>query len=310
MIVTAIIFCIGLALLVKGADAFVAGGGGLAIRHRVSPALIGFTVIAFGTSLPELVVSVNAAATGNGAIALGNVLGSNVANIALVLALCTLIKPEMMLATPESRAGLLRHTGLMLAATAVFAVLALRGVLDALAGVVLLAVFAGTLTILWRERKEVDGDQIETHGKRDILFIALGLAAVVIGSQLVLMGALDIADAFGIPAFVVGMSMVAFGTSLPELATSIIAAVRNQGAISSREHPREQHLQSPPRPRSERAHKSDSRRIVHGHPHCHPLLGGNPPADPRLAAHGSRLVGDAPRRVRRIHRLALCRLIG
>ncbi|RXE57004.1 conjugal transfer protein TraR [Methanoculleus taiwanensis] len=232
MIVTVIIFCIGLALLVKGADAFVAGGGGLAIRHRVSPALIGFTIIAFGTSLPELVVSFNAAATGNGAIALGNVLGSNVANIALVLALCTLIKPEMMLATPQSRAGLIRHTGLMLIATVVFAVLALRGVLDALSALVLLAVFAGTLVILWRERKEEEGEAIETHGKRDILFIALGLAAVVIGSQLVLMGALDIAAAFGIPAFVVGMSMVAFGTSLPELATSLIAAVRNQGAIS------------------------------------------------------------------------------
>lgn len=232
MIVTVIIFCIGLALLVKGADAFVAGGGGLAIRHRVSPALIGFTIIAFGTSLPELVVSVNAAATGNGAIALGNVLGSNVANIALVLALCTLIKPEMMRATPQSRAGLVRHTGLMLIATAIFALLALRGVLDAFSGLVLLAVFAGTLAILWRERKEEEGEAIETHGKRDILFIALGLAAVVVGSQLVLIGALDIAAAFGIPAFVVGMSMVAFGTSLPELATSLIAAVRNQGAIS------------------------------------------------------------------------------
>ncbi len=233
MIVTILIFGIGLALLVKGADAFVGGGSGLAIRHNISPALIGFTIIAFGTSLPEFVVSVNAAATGNGAIALGNVLGSNIANIAMVLALCTLIKPDMITVTPEGRAGLLRHTGLMLVATAVFSLLALRGVIDAFAGVVLLATFAAVLIVLWRERREESGERIETHGRKDILLIVLGLAAVVVGSQLVIRAATDIAEAFGIPAFVIGMSMVAFGTSLPELATSLIAAVRNEGAIST-----------------------------------------------------------------------------
>lgn len=232
MIVTVIIFGIGLALLVKGADAFVAGGSGLAIRHRISPAVIGFTIIAFGTSLPEFVVSVNAAATGNGAIALGNVLGSNIANIALVLALCTFIKPDMIAMITEGRAGLLRHTGLMLVATAIFALLAARGVFDAVAGVVLLATFAAVLIVLWREQKQESSERIETHGRKDILLIILGLAAVVIGSQLVITAATNIAEAFGIPAFVIGMSMVAFGTSLPELATSLIAAVRNEGAIS------------------------------------------------------------------------------
>ncbi|MDN7024622.1 calcium/sodium antiporter [Methanoculleus sp. FWC-SCC1] len=233
MIVTVIIFGIGLALLVKGADAFVAGGSGLAIRHSISPAVIGFTIIAFGTSLPEFVVSVNAAASGNGAIALGNVLGSNIANIALVLALCTAIKPDMIAVTAEGRAGLLRHTGLMLVATAIFALLAARGVFDAVAGAILLATFAAVLIVLWREQRQESAEAIETHGRKDALLIVLGLAAVVIGSQLVITAATDIAEAFGIPAFVIGMSMVAFGTSLPELATSLIAAVRNEGAIST-----------------------------------------------------------------------------
>ncbi len=170
--------------------------------------MIGFTIIAFGTSLPEFVVSVNAAATGNPAIALGNVLGSNVANIALVLALCTLIQPDLIARTPQLRTALIRHAALMPAATVAFALLALlalRGVLDVPAGLILL-LFAVFLVILWKERREVNGDRIETHGRKDVLFIVLGLAAVIIGSQLVLRGAV--------------------GTSLPELATSLLAASR------------------------------------------------------------------------------------
>ena len=88
MILNIVIFVLGLLFLLKGADYFVKGGGGLALRYRVAPALIGFTVIAFGTSLPEFVVSIRAISEGNPGIALGNVLGSNIANIALVLALC------------------------------------------------------------------------------------------------------------------------------------------------------------------------------------------------------------------------------
>ncbi|NLB01532.1 MAG: sodium:calcium antiporter, partial [Methanomicrobiales archaeon] len=113
MIVTAIMFVIGIALLIKGADLFVSGGSGLALRYSISPALIGSTIIAFGTSLPELVVSTDAAATGNTGIALGNVLGSNIANIALILAICTLIRPGMVAASGTSRTALIRNTVLM-----------------------------------------------------------------------------------------------------------------------------------------------------------------------------------------------------
>ncbi len=232
MITTFIIFIVGIALLLKGADLFVGGGSGLALRHSISPALIGSTIIAFGTSLPELVVSTNAAATGNNAIALGNVLGSNIANIALVLALCTLIRPGMVATSGTSRSALIRHAALMLVATGVFALLAVRGTLDALAGVVLLILFAVILTLLLRERREEDAVHIKSHGWADALYIGLGLVAVIVGAQLVVTGAVTFAEAFGIPAFVIGLSVVAVGTSLPELATSLVAAIRDEGAIS------------------------------------------------------------------------------
>ena len=232
MIVTAIMLIVGLALLVKGADLFVGGGSGLALRYSISPALIGSTIIAFGTSLPELVVSTNAAATGNTGIALGNILGSNIANIALVLALCTLIRPGMIAASGASRSELFRHTVLMLVATVAFALLAARGTLDALAGAVFLTLFVIILYFLIREGREEEDIEIKSHGWADILYIGLGLAAVIIGAQLVVDGAVALAEALGVPAFVIGLSIVAVGTSLPELATSLMAAVRNEGAIS------------------------------------------------------------------------------
>jgi len=232
VIVTVIIFIVGVALLVKGADLFVGGGSGLALRHSISPALIGSTIIAFGTSLPELVVSTNAAATGNSDIALGNVIGSNIANVALVLALCTFIQPGMVAASGTSRSALIRHTMLMLAATAAFALFALRGTLDIVAGTVFLLLFVGILFILLRERREEGEVVIRSHGWADALYIGLGLVAVIVGAQLVVDGAVTLAEAFGIPAFVIGVSVVAVGTSLPELATSIVAAVRDEGSIS------------------------------------------------------------------------------
>lgn len=233
MVVTFILFIVGVLLLVKGADLFVGGGSDLAIRHRISPALIGSTIIAFGTSLPELVVSTSAAVKGNSDIAVGNVLGSNIANIALVLALCTLLRPGIFAASEKSRHLLIRYTALMLVATAVFALLALAGTLDAFAGVVFLILFVGILTVLLREqREEEEGIELRSHGWVDALYICLGLAAVIIGAQLVVDGAVAFAEALGIPAFVIGVSVVAVGTSFPELATSVVAAAKGVGAIS------------------------------------------------------------------------------
>lgn len=228
MILEVILFLAGIALLIKGADLFVGGGSGLAARFGVTPAIIGFTVIAFGTSLPEFVVSVNAVIANDAGIALGNVLGSNIANIALVLALCAFIRPALV----SSGMANLRETALMLAATGVFCLCALRGVLDIPAGLLMLATFAAILFVMTRGGEMARHGEIRSHGRRDILLTIGGLAAVVIGSQLVIDGAVAIAGFFNIPTFVIGLSIVAVGTSLPELATSIVAIIKGEDAIS------------------------------------------------------------------------------
>ncbi|QYZ79120.1 calcium/sodium antiporter [Methanofollis formosanus] len=232
MIIEGIIFIIGIVLLVKGADYFVGGGSGLAARFGVSAATIGFTVIAFGTSLPEFVVSVNAIIANDSGIALGNVLGSNIANIALVLALCAIINPKIV--GSRATAGMmLRETGLMLAATVVFLLLAMRGVFDVWAGAAMLVAFVVILALLWRGGgAQNDEGEVRSHGRRDIALTIGGLVAVAIGAQLVVDTSVAIATSLGVPTFIIGLSMVAIGTSLPELATSLVAILRNEGGIS------------------------------------------------------------------------------
>lgn len=232
MIIEGILFLVGIALLVKGADFFVGGGSGLAARFGVSAATIGFTVIAFGTSLPEFVVSVNAVVADDAGIALGNILGSNIANIALVLALCAFIRPQLVGKNSDGHDSTLWETGLMLAATAVFVLFALRGTLDILAGAGMLVAFAVILALLWRHGQSEEEAGIESHGNRDILHTLGGLAAVIIGAQFVVDGAVTIAGALGVPTLVIGLSIVAVGTSLPELATSLMAIIRDEGGIS------------------------------------------------------------------------------
>jgi cation:H+ antiporter len=231
MITTAIGFIIGLVLLLKGADYFVGGGSGLAARFRVSPTLIGFTVIAFGTSMPELVVNINAALLNTPDMALGNVLGSNIANIALVLALCAIINPRVIRQEKPANGGGVSELNLMLGATVVFALLALRMQLDLLAGIILLACFALVMWLLWKSL-QAEETPIKSHGWRDYVETIGGLAGVIIGANLLVNASTEIATLLGISPFVIGMTMVAVGTSLPELATSLIAVARGQGGLS------------------------------------------------------------------------------
>ncbi|MBP2133666.1 cation:H+ antiporter [Methanomicrobium sp. W14] len=231
MIIAVFMFIAGLLLLVKGADYFVDGGGGLAARYGVSASTIGVTVIAFGTSLPEFGVSINALLSGDSGIATGNILGSNIANIALVLALCALIKPSIIYESMKGKRWIGNEAYLMIAATLVFALFALSGTLGTISGIVFLSVFLVILTYIWKSGAS-DGENVESHGKKDYIFIIGGLLGVVIGSQLLLNGSLTIAEYLGIPSFIIGMSMVAVGTSLPELVTSLMAIIKGQGGIS------------------------------------------------------------------------------
>lgn len=231
MIIEAAVFIIGLILLVKGADLFVGGGSGLSSRFGITPALIGFTVIAFGTSLPEFVVSAQAALTGSPEIATGNIIGSNIANIALVLTICGILRPKVFSPHDPHNSGISLQITLMLAATALFCILAWSGLLSSLTGAIFLIAFVLILHRLWKEggAEEV---HTQTKGHLDYILTGGGIVAVIIGAQLVISSAVAIATALGVSAFIIGMTLVAVGTSLPELATSVVAITRKQGGIS------------------------------------------------------------------------------
>jgi cation:H+ antiporter len=230
-ILTAVIALLaGALLLFKGADFFVEGAEGIALHYNVSPTTIGLTVVAFGTSLPEFLVSLEAALSGNPGIAMGNVVGSNIANIGLILGLSAALAPKIIQATP-SHGELHRIAFLMLSGTFLYALLSLRGFFDYLSGVVLLIGFAAVLTLLWRGRTVMELRE-RPRGKQPILLTVIGLGMVILGADLLLLGAEEIAVQFGIPPIVIGLSIVAIGTSLPELATSLVAILRGSHAIS------------------------------------------------------------------------------
>jgi cation:H+ antiporter len=230
MIVPLILFVIGLAFLLKGASIAVRGAEGLATRLGVAPATIGFTVIAFGTSLPELVVTTEAFSRGNAGIGFGNIVGSNIANIGLILGLVALFLPATCCNTP-SRNYVVRTSLMVLGATAVFVLFSLRGILDAIAGIVFLGMFCAILVSLWRSGPAADPPSDEPS-PYPLLLTGAGLAAVIIGAHLLLTGAVEIAAAFSISPLVIGLSMVAIGTSLPELATSVVAAVKKSPGVA------------------------------------------------------------------------------
>lgn len=206
------------------------GAEGLALRFNVSPTTIGLTVVAFGTSLPELLVSLEATLNGNSGIAIGNVVGSNIANIGLILGLSVAIAPTVLEDVP-SHHELRRTMYLMFFATALFALLSLRGTFDLIAGIILLAGFVTALLLLLRGRSILELRE-RPRGKLPILLTIMGLGGVILGADLLLLGAEEIALIFEIPSLVIGLSLVAIGTSLPELATSLIAILKGSHGIS------------------------------------------------------------------------------
>lgn len=230
MIIPLLLFAIGLILLLKGADITVGGARSLASRFGISPALIGLTVVAFGTSLPELVVTSEAFRGGNFDIGMGNLIGSNIANIALILGLYGLLQPGSAGNYSRQR-GFLYYTALMLLATATFVLLSLKGTFDIFSGILMLTLFSIILVLLWRTGNIMEMSSPE-QSRYPLLFTAVGIAAVIIGAHLLLTGVVEIAEIFSIPPVVIGLSMIAIGTSLPELATTIVAAYRNSPGIA------------------------------------------------------------------------------
>jgi cation:H+ antiporter len=230
----------GLVLLVLGSDWLVRGAVGLARRFGLSPFAIGVTVVAFGTSAPELFASARAAMTGVGDLAVGNVVGSNIANVLLILGLTAVVRP-VLVDRPVRRIEL----PVMLLISVLASMPLLDGMLTRLdgallfAGVIIYVLFSfGTGQQDPELRAEYEAEAAAEGGgptslARDLLFIGLGLVALAGGAELLVRGATVIAiDVLGVPAGVVGLTVVAFGTSLPELAASLRAAIKGESDIA------------------------------------------------------------------------------
>tara|TARA_X000001036_G_scaffold324774_1_gene303352 strand:+ start:1031 stop:1954 length:924 start_codon:yes stop_codon:yes gene_type:complete len=222
---------IGSIMLFYGADFIVKGGSQLASRFGLSPMVIGLTVVAFGTSLPELVVSIAAAIEGSSPIAIGNVVGSNIANVGLVLGLSSLIFP-IKINLIQIKRDLLIYIFVCL----IFSLFCMNGSITREEGLVLfISVILYTWYSFYNPSISDNEDLIDKNHSNVwtlCFFIVSGIVLLSFGANLFIKGAIDIARYLGISEIVIGMSIVALGTSLPELATSVIASFRKEHAIS------------------------------------------------------------------------------
>ncbi len=226
---TYLLFVLGLVALFFGGEYLVRGASSIARHYRLSPMVIGLTIVGFGTSAPEMLVSVQAALAGQPAIAIGNVLGSNIANILLILGISALIAPLLI---PVKK--LWRDLGFMLLATAVIWVMLLDGNVTRMEGMILLAglvVFLVAAFLTGKVEPDEDAAPLPPIWKAALMTVG-GLVVLVIGARLLVDSATDIARTFGISEAVIGLTIVAVGTSLPELATSVVAAIRKHTEIA------------------------------------------------------------------------------
>lgn len=230
----------GLVLLLIGGDALVRGAVTLAQRLAVPPLVVGLTVVAFGTSSPELVVSLDAVLSGVPEIAIGNVVGSNIANILLVLGV-----PAMIFPIACDVEAIRRDGAIMFAVTVGFVALCWSGQVLNWQGAVMTSLLCGYLTWSYFSGRanhdstaETIVDEIEGIATRphstwlSLTFILAGIAGLIYGSDLLIQGATALAMAAGVSETTIGLSLVALGTSLPELATSLVAAIRRHGDVA------------------------------------------------------------------------------
>lgn len=223
-------FALGLLMLVLGADSFVRGASGLALHFGISAFVVGLVLVGFGTSAPELAVNLTAAWHGRYAMAVGNVIGSNVANVGLILGISALIAPLAV------RARLLRiEVPLVIAVSIVLWLLALDGVLGRVDAALLLAGFAGLMWLVARDarmesaavRAELsEAATTQVDFKRNLIRLAVGLGLLLFGAHRMVNAAVGLATAWGMSDAMIGLTVVAIGTSLPELAASVMAVWR------------------------------------------------------------------------------------
>ncbi|MBA3034379.1 MAG: calcium/sodium antiporter [Gammaproteobacteria bacterium] len=238
------LFVLGLVLLVAGAEFLVRGAARLASRLGISPLVIGLTVVAFGTSAPELAVSVQAGLAGQSDIAVGNVVGSNIVNVLLILGISALIVPLVV-----SQQLVRIDVPLLIGASVLFLLMALDGHIGLFDGILLFAGIVGYILFALRQSRQesaaiedeyaqefgVGGDdagKISGALPLQIALIVAGLAMLVLGSHWLVGGAVVFARHFGVSELIIGLTIVAIGTSLPELATSVVAALRGERDIA------------------------------------------------------------------------------
>lgn len=247
MILAAVAVLVGLVVLVWSADKFVDGAVGIAEFCGMSTLLIGMVIVGFGTSAPELTVSAISAAQGNPELALGNAYGSNIANIALILGATALISPILM-----QRSVIRGDLPILLLVSLLSIFLVCDGSVSRVNGIVLLIVFAAAMGYsIWREMKKAKAEKaddsqnlsdtsLQAEGEttqksslgKSILWLVLGFALLVASSRALVWGAVEIARALGVSDLLIGLTIVAIGTSLPELASSIAAARKGENDLA------------------------------------------------------------------------------
>ncbi len=237
MLLSTMLLLAGMGLLFWTGDFLVKGAVGLAENLGIPHLVIGLTVVAFGTSAPEMFISIQAALAGQPGIAVGNVVGSNIANVLLVIGLPALLAPIV-----ANQAGLRRNMTAMIALTVLFLWLLSNGVIGRLEGALL---FAGLCTFIgWQVYEGVTAGQTPDHdfheelgeaphsGWKVAAYLGIGIIGLPLAAQMTIIGAVDIAEYFDISDAVIGLTVIAIGTSLPELATTLMAAIRNSGGVA------------------------------------------------------------------------------
>lgn len=237
MIIQLILLAVGLLLLIKGADFLVDGASTFAKKKNVSDLAIGLTIVAFGTSAPELVVNVFAAFQGHEDIVFGNIIGSNNFNLLAILGIAGLITPLVVQSSTvwkEIPISFLAALVLLLLANNFFS--GSGPVLSRLDGIILLCLFVLFLYYVYKQMREIPMDEKlevkQMSNSKILAFVILGLTGLVLGGRLVVSAAMDIAANLGVSEKIIGLTIVAAGTSLPELATSVIAALKKKSDIA------------------------------------------------------------------------------
>ena len=226
-----ILLCVGFFMLVKGADLFVDGSSGIATKFKIPQLVIGLTIVAMGTSAPEAAVSITAALKGNADITVGNIVGSNILNILIILGLSALITPLMV-----AKSTIKAEIPFMILITFLLLGVGYDGTIGLLEGIILLVVFLIYLGYLFllalKDRDKQDEDIKEISVAKALIWTVVGLFLIVFGSNVTVDAATKIAQVLGLSERFIGLTIVALGTSLPELFTSVSAARKGNADIA------------------------------------------------------------------------------